>query len=339
MALRLDDLVEAGEIFNTQWYSTHGWLKLRGREEVLVLELTGNCCRDLQGWHIRFQSRPVPTDRPQLVERTSDEEAERIYRSLQWRQIGATGDISADRKVKWCECSVEEMLMREKAGEPPPYVWKPLLYLEWTGQNGRVVVELVDADVEFVKQEIFGVGVAPAWKRELKEKETPPAPGVTEIRLDEDGRPEVTEQSFPTDEEGGEQDPYGLFADKPGAQRKADDDDPFMRELEFFDDLIDQGDPGMPLTDYALRGMELPDADSLSDEAAEAKLKAAIGMLAIYNVAYEVCEHCTPREAYRLLVTKALPEARGQPDMRGTGWVQHYSTSDYCPKCTEEYET
>ena len=39
MAWRLNDLVEAGELFNTRSYSVHGWLKIRGREEPLLFEL------------------------------------------------------------------------------------------------------------------------------------------------------------------------------------------------------------------------------------------------------------------------------------------------------------
>lgn len=49
MAWRLEHLIEAGEIDNTQLGWTVGWLKLNGFEKRLELKLSGNCHPDLAG--------------------------------------------------------------------------------------------------------------------------------------------------------------------------------------------------------------------------------------------------------------------------------------------------
>jgi len=353
MALRLNDLVEAGELFNTRNYSVHGVLKLRGREEPLLLELTGNCSPDLMGRHIRFEAREIPKDRPQLCEPTSEEEAERVRRSLHWRQIGATGDMTAARKVKWADCSVQELLSRSKLKEPPPFEWKPCLYLEWFGQNGRVVVELVDPIIEYLERVDFD-GPTATKAPEPETKEDTAGLGITTVRMNQDGDAEVTEEVFPSpdedDEDGeGPDDPYGLF--KPELQQQLDadalsmdrslkdpdDSDRFMEETERMDDLIENSE-GQVLRSFVIPGRRLRSPDELDDAAVEAELKALLAQLALFGIAFDVCEHCTPRDAYRLLVTEVLPKEHGYPEMRGTGWVQHYSTSDYCAQCDAEAE-
>ena len=76
--------------------------------------------------------------------------------------------------------------------------------------------------------------------------------------------------------------------------------------------------------------------DDMDDESLEARFKGVLARLALAGIALDVCEHYTPREAYRLLVDKILPEERSFRELIGTGWVQHFSTSDYCGRCEEE---
>ena len=80
----------------------------------------------------------------------------------------------------------------------------------------------------------------------------------------------------------------------------------------------------------------LPDPDDLNEEMAEDHLKALLGRLAMIGVALSVCEHYTPRDTYRLLVKRILPEAGAFKELIGTEWVQHYMTAEYCAKCDEQ---
>lgn len=76
--------------------------------------------------------------------------------------------------------------------------------------------------------------------------------------------------------------------------------------------------------------------ESLSEAQAEQELKVLLAQLALHGVAYDVCEHYTAKQAYQLLVDKICREERVFPQLRNTQWVQHFSTSDFCPACDEE---
>ena len=148
MAFRLGDKVISGELFNTQNYSVHGWLALRGADQPLVLNLTGNCDPDLRGKHIRFEARSVP----ERDDSTSCQ-ANPDLSGIAWQQVGPTGTMTAARMVKVSDYPPAEFYIRSKLGEPPPTEWKRCLYLEWYSQNGRVVMELADPVLEFVDSE------------------------------------------------------------------------------------------------------------------------------------------------------------------------------------------
>ena len=60
-------------------------------------------------------------------------------------------------------------------------------------------------------------------------------------------------------------------------------------------------------------------------------------VMALIGVAFDICEHCSPREAYRILVREVLEKERGFGKLAGTDWVQHYATSDYCAACRAKY--
>ncbi len=356
MAHRLNDLVVCGELFNTRYFTVRGWLGLRGREQPVLLQLAGNCDPDLMGWHIRFEAREIPHDVPQLVEPTTEEEAERIYATLVWQQVGAAGNMTAARKVKTANCSIEELMMRCKADEPPPFEWKPCLYLEWFSQNGRVVVELVDPIIEDVEH--TDIGGASAEDEVQAEEAGPRVPGlgITAIHVHEDGEAEVQEHFIPSGEgeerrDDSADDPYDLLpaerqrqfdADARSTDRalRGEEDDAVMRETELMDELIESG-PRRPLETFVELGKPLPDpdeVDALDDEQVETELLVLLGHLALFGIALDLCEHATPRDALSLLVAKILPEECGYPELRDTQWVQHYATSDYCEQCAAEGE-
>src|SRR5574337_883757 len=163
MALRLNDLVLSGELFNTRKNSVHGYLRLRDFERPLVFELTGNCDADLAGRHVRFavrdQAEPDEEPPPHAARAEaeqgdvepadagaaeSEEERQGLLHltGLAWVQIGPTGTMTAARRVRVSDCSPRELYVRSKLDEPPPTRWTRCLYLEWFSQNGRVGKEL-----------------------------------------------------------------------------------------------------------------------------------------------------------------------------------------------------
>lgn len=146
MAWRITDLVESGEIDNTQRDRVFGWIRLTGRAEPLRLELSGNCHPDLAGWRFRVvRVEPVP----KWAEETNID-------GLSTDQTGQAGDITADQLLQHYECPVEELLARIRAGEPPPTDLRKALYLEWYSErNGRVVIQSTRLAVERLGERAF----------------------------------------------------------------------------------------------------------------------------------------------------------------------------------------
>jgi hypothetical protein len=353
MAWRLNDLVVGGELLNTRHYSTHGWLELRDQERPLMLHLTGNCDPDLKGWHIRFTAKPPRRDPAQPDEPSN-------LSDLAWEQIGPTGNITAARKVRVSDCPPTEMYIRAKLGEMPPTEWKRCLYLEWFSQNGRVVVELIDPEIEYVEFVAHGDGdeSGEAQLAEAQPDDAPPTGGLSiqSIRLDDEGNVEIRDETPTPDDldDDDQEDPYGLIpselqqmfdADAQETDRFLDDADEekdeekpdAIREMELMDDLIEKGE-GVPLMELFEGPLQLPHPDEVPDDEAEASVKMVLTHLAMFNVALDVCKHFSPRELYRLLVEKICAGERAYPELQGTGWVQHFSTSDFCPACDAELE-
>lgn len=129
MAWRIEDSVIRGEIDNRARGRVTGRIWFAGRAEPVELDLAGNAWRDLAGRRLEFvnpEPRPPPAD----------------LTGFAARQTGAVGDITASRKVKVPEVSMDELLRLGDEGKPFPWHWGNCLYLEWFGaQNGRVVIE------------------------------------------------------------------------------------------------------------------------------------------------------------------------------------------------------
>lgn len=362
MAFRLADLVLRGEIDNTRRNCVRGWLALQGTDRSVVLNLTGNCCPDLTGRHIRFEPRTPPEDPAAPAEPDETEEARLSRLGLAgwaWQQIGPTGEMTAARKVRMPDCSTRELLRRISEGEPiGPTQWKRCLYLEWYSQNGRVVIEIPDPVIEPVGPEDPS---AEDWADE--DDEPPPdEAGVggfsaTVFRVNEDGETEI-EQVFGDDGEEEADDDYGLFSDelqdqldrqaretdralRQGTAGAHDDDEEvpedMARELELMDDLIESGE-GEPLGNIFKGVVDLPPPDSLDEQEAEVHLKAALCRMALFGIALNVCEHFTPKDAYRLLVEELCEEQCFFPELEGTNWVQHFDTIEHCEICQAQFE-
>jgi hypothetical protein len=130
MAWRIEENVVRGEIDNRTFGRVHGKVWLTGRSDPLILELTGNCHKDLAGCKLTF-TNPAPKSEPDLT--------------IASDQSGAVGDMTAARKVRVIEnFDSLEMKRGKKFSEPMANG----LYLEWFSHtNGRVVIESTDYEI------------------------------------------------------------------------------------------------------------------------------------------------------------------------------------------------
>jgi hypothetical protein len=141
MAWRIDEQVVRGEIDNRTPGRVVGKLWFAGRAEAVELELKGNPWRDLAGHVLKFTNPDAkPGDGPELA----------AY------QEGAVGDMTASRKVKVPDCTMDELMEFYSAKQPFPWHWGNSLYLEWFSiTNGRVVIEATNYQLE--------LDAEPAW--------------------------------------------------------------------------------------------------------------------------------------------------------------------------------
>jgi hypothetical protein len=150
MAWRVNESVQRGEIDNRVRGRVNGRIWLSGRDEAIVLDLSGNCWRDLAGCLVKFENPKA---------RSTDEE----NIDLVARQEGVAGDITASRKVRVFDVPLEEALDLLKKGERPPEHMGNCFYLEWFSEaNGRVVVESTDYKIDVS---------TPAWTLSPKQEQ------------------------------------------------------------------------------------------------------------------------------------------------------------------------
>jgi hypothetical protein len=339
MAFRLGDVIVAGFFMNSRNFSTHGRLLLRGAEMPVSFELTGNPCPDLRGKKLEFE---VPEN-----DRAPSDEDRRLAAAFKPMQIGVTGEMTAGRKVRTFDCSFEEFYHRCKIGEPPPTRWELCLYLEWYSQNGRVVIELPMSKLRFLSEEEAAArdqaeedsfeAETKAWDGELESPESEP-PGDEPGPAEEYSISEIEEDA----DEGYDLIPGDLDLELERQARRTDweiaGDSPIVVKLrdesELMDDMLDRGKQ-TPIQEF-LADLDLPSPESVATEArAEEALSTALMKLALAGIAFHVCEHCTIREAYRILIEEVCAKAGAYKPLIGTGWVQNYCTSDYCKRCNE----
>jgi len=141
MAWRIEEQVVRGEIDNRTPGRVVGRIWLAGHDEVVELELTGNPWRDLAGHVLTFTNPdPQPLDRSPISP----------------VQEGMVGEMTASRKAKVPDCSMDELMEFYAAKQPFPWHWGNVLYLEWYSRtNGRVVIEAANYHLE--------LDLEPAW--------------------------------------------------------------------------------------------------------------------------------------------------------------------------------
>ncbi|MDZ4857406.1 MAG: hypothetical protein SGI88_00365 [Candidatus Hydrogenedentes bacterium] len=346
MAFRLGDYVVYGEIRNLKNYQTFGFLVMRAEsvddQHVIHLNLTGNCNPDLTGKCFRFWPEGEGKEGPIYLR--SD------FKGFRDMQVGTTGDMTAEGWVRTFECSVEEFLRRSRLGEPPPTTWKRRLYLEWFSQNGRVVLELGGAIVEQCTRQPLNNDDEGEWAPlpnramppELDTSPKPAGPSITVMRLEEDTAkverwaPPLQEVEGDADSLQGQLDQEARAIDRAlQGDPAGDDDEECIREMELIDYCMEHAQE-RPIGNLLKGTRELPAPEPLDDDQIEIELKTLLGELALLGIALDVCEHFTPRDCYRLLRDKILPEGEAYEELVGTGWVQHVCTSDYCEQCQKD---
>src|ERR1700759_1798249 len=118
MAMRIHQRVVRGEIDNREQGHVRGRIWLIDRDKPLVLDLTGNCWRDLAGCRLTFHN-PKPV--------LADDEAYEVAPA----QIGTAGDITASRKVRVFDIPLEDALAMLRQGGTPPEHMANSIYIEW----------------------------------------------------------------------------------------------------------------------------------------------------------------------------------------------------------------
>ena len=165
MAWRIEESLTKGEVDNRVRGRVTGRLWFMGRDEPVVLELAGNAWRDVAGQVLRFTNpqpkpaRPGEWDHFPAVQR------------------GVVGDITASRKVKVPDCSMDELMGYFEAKKPFPWHWGNSLYLEWHSEaNGRVVIESASYTLELNPEAAWTMGEA----EEQTQREAEPEPLTSE---------------------------------------------------------------------------------------------------------------------------------------------------------------
>lgn len=343
MAYRLGEYVTYGELYTTSHYGVFGFLVLRTEEEeaggehtFVRLELTGDPDPDLQGLHLCFE----PEEGAEVKYFRKAEHA-----GLQLRQYGATGTMTAQGWVRTLPCPPEEFMARARLGEPPPTTWKNRLYLEWYGPNGRTVVELAGPMVEVCTREADD-------DDELDTGDWEPLPNGEPMPESERGDDVEDDFQITAVNAAGEMETItgtdfrlGETGDFERVLGWEQGEDPFAEGAYADEEFLAEpsppdrhtGEPGGRPWLKALCGTDtLPRPDELDETAVEVQLKTLLGRLALFGVALHVCDHCTPRDAYRLLLNKILPElSRGAPDATGAE-IRAIMTAEYCRFCAAE---
>ncbi len=140
MAIRLDKAIIRGEITNEIPGRVTGQIWLLGKPDPIVLNLHGNCLRDLAGCRLKFEN-PMPR-------------IDAAVAIIAPEQNGVVGDLTASRKTRIPTVSDEEIMDYVEANLPVPSRVANCLYLEWFSElNGRMVIESTDFDLQITMAE------------------------------------------------------------------------------------------------------------------------------------------------------------------------------------------
>jgi hypothetical protein len=138
MAWRPTQYLIEGELDNTHPDKVMGWMRFAGVKNKVTFNLEGNFHRDIRGAKIHF--------RGDAYEDQAEVEGEKYFEGFALNQTGKVGDITAGR-------------------QPADYVDYP--YIEWYSvQNGRIVIELEQVQIEVIGKPIPAMESFPVSRQE-----------------------------------------------------------------------------------------------------------------------------------------------------------------------------
>jgi len=256
--------------------------------------------------------------------------------------------MTAKGWVRTLVCSPEEHLHRAKLGEPPPTEWKRRLYLEWYSQNGRVVLEMAGMHIEELVRESENIDDEGDWAP-LPHHAPPPqrdqpeaknGPAATIVVSDDGSGPSI--ETFRADDETPFEPLERAFVEEAAAidrsiQGDSEEEEDDVRAARLMDACLEKGG-GEFIAGILGNAARIPPPDRFDDDEVESLLKMILGQLAVKGIALSLCEHYTPRDAYELLRNEILPNQKAYKELAGTGWVQHFMTSEHCAACDAEFE-
>lgn len=150
MAFRLRQSVVRVELDNRERGRVSGEIWVMGRDEPICLQLRGDCLKDIAGCHVILEN-PSP-------------ESQDDANSLASLQEGTVGDMTASRRVRVLNCTLEEARRIRESGEDVPLHTGNSVYLEWfSDTNGRVVIESADYRIKSLSE--------PTWCMSGQEEE------------------------------------------------------------------------------------------------------------------------------------------------------------------------
>lgn len=362
MSLRLDSCVLRGEIDNSSRNMVSGWIEVvrdspqeDHRRTCFLLSLTGNLSSVPNGSRLRFEVRDTSTP----------ENSTGLDSSFQQQQIGVLTDCRiclADPAAAVTTATTADTSEQDESSGA-----LASLYLSWNSQNGPVTLELLDTCITFLEP---GSGSAPFGIHGLPDGDLPAELKVFIQRARSSGGPapdnaaeQAVEYSDAADNED-DSDPFQLLDQetqdliRESAEYDSEQDDdrdesvlnipqelkdlvqsisPNASEVfEQWNDVL-QGKHDEPLSWVLDEPLRLPVADQLqSEEEAWEVLRTLLSALALKGVAFDMCPHTTPVEAYRILTEVLLPDARIHPNLTGTGFVCHFTSASCCKQCQNE---
>ena len=358
MSFQIGDYVVSGDISNVTRNSVNGWIYF-GREQGLHLQLNGNLTGQFAGKRFRFY---IPRD---AANKPTESELPSEVASMPMQQIGVVGSFHFSPN-------------HHQPNEPTENNGNPCFHLVWYSQNGKVVIKVDEAQLEFVEADEDDDDSDDEATAKGKSVELESLSG--EMSLEDPDFDDYLDDDDGEDDEDDPDDPYGLFDDRLQQQIEqsvgstyveSDNDDEFVitdadedhlvteankTSERSFDDVIPDIDPETkamcehwdevfygakdePITNLFDPPIELPPLSSITtDEQAEPILNEILIRLAPLSVAFDICEHCGPLDAFRILMTEVLPNAHIHPELAKTEIVQHYGTYDYCEQCQKEYD-
>ncbi len=308
MVKLLKDCVVSGELDNSCGNSVQGFIVLRDRNfpdqlrqstpQTICISLTGNFNGSFQGHHFRFSAARslVPASTKQHVV---------TPRELQSPQIGVIAAATL-RRVHVPMIPDGECVDAIQRVPHSPTKQLLCLQLEWWSQNGQVVLQLIDPQIEFYGEFQDCVRLDSSLMT---------CQDVTELHCDP---AEFTAKTYCAERR----------------IRSVISDDIYDDWRLVSDDSLDRA-----LVRLLPEDLQLPQPEDIRDEAgAWQSLRILLSHLASLSIAFDMCQHFSAMEAYRLLFERVLPDATVLHSRISSGFVMHFATWEHCHRCSEEFE-